>query len=97
MAKKTYGDELAVEMNEIMRHAQKLIDATSDKIDDKTKEARAMLEARLAQAKVKYGEFEDRFREKVEATDVLIHEKPYHAIGGSFLLGLLLGWLMSRK
>ena len=36
----------------------------------------------------------------LEAREVkirLIHDKPYHAVGGSFLIGLVLGWLMSRK
>ena len=38
-----------------------------------------------------------RLKEKVKAVDELVHEKPYYAMGGGILAGLLLGWLVMRK
>jgi ElaB/YqjD/DUF883 family membrane-anchored ribosome-binding protein len=35
--------------------------------------------------------------DKAQAADEFIHAKPYYAIGGTFIGGLLLGWFMSRK
>ena len=92
-----HTEEMAHELREIMGHAQKLIEATAGEIDDRTRAARAVLEERLAQAKVKCGELEVHLRDRMSDADKLIREKPYYAIGGSFVIGLLLGWLMSRK
>jgi ElaB/YqjD/DUF883 family membrane-anchored ribosome-binding protein len=51
----------------------------------------------LESAKDAFGRAEGRFLEKVQAVDAVVHEKPYYAIGGAGLCGLLLGWLLSRK
>lgn len=85
------------ELQEIMRHAEALLNATAEDVDDRVKQARAKLDERLAEAKRKFGSVGDDMRETVELTDRFIHDKPYHAIGGSFLIGLLLGWLMRGK
>lgn len=92
-----HTEEMAHELREIMGHAQKLIEATAGEIDDRTRAARAVLEERLAVAKVKVGEFEGHLKNRLQDTDKLIREKPYYAIGGSFVIGLMLGWLMGRK
>jgi len=97
MARKSYGDEASEELREIMRHAGALLDATAGEADERIQKARERLEERLETARRKYDDINDLIGEKVEAADRLVHEKPYHAVGGSFLLGLLLGWFMSRK
>ncbi len=97
LREKLYSSEMAGELRELMRHANALLDATADQVDDRIKDARARLEQRLADAKRKYADIDDVFREKLQATGQLIQDKPYQAIGGSFVVGLLLGWLMSRK
>jgi ElaB/YqjD/DUF883 family membrane-anchored ribosome-binding protein len=85
------------EMQHIMDHAKALVEATSGELDDRIKSARDALKERLESAKSEYGELEDGLIEKVKAADELVHEKPYHVIGGSFIAGLFLGWFMSRK
>ena len=95
--KATYSDEAAAELREIMRHAGALLDATAGEADDRIQKAREKLEEQLAATKKKYADFEDRLGERLQSADRIIHDKPYHAVGGSFLLGLLLGWFMSRK
>jgi len=98
MAEKgTYSDEAAAELREIMRHASALLDATAGEADDRIQKAREKLEEQLAATKKKYSDFEEIIGEKFQTADRIIHDKPYHAVGGSFLLGLLLGWFMSRK
>ena len=93
----THSEEMAQELREVMNHAQKLIEATAGEIDDRTRSARAVLEERLAVAKVKCGELEGHLKNRLQDTDKIIREKPYYAIGGSFVIGLMLGWLMGRK
>lgn len=93
----THSEEMAKELREVMSHAQKLVEATAGEIDDRTRAARAVLEERLAVAKVKMGELEGHLKNRMQDADKIIREKPYYAIGGSFVVGLMLGWLMGRK
>ncbi|MFP5259126.1 MAG: DUF883 family protein [Acidobacteriota bacterium] len=88
---------MADELREIIRHAGMLIDATAGEADEKVKKVRETLEKRLDAAKRQFADLDDVLDEKLQTADRVIHEKPYHAVGGSFLLGLLLGWFMSRK
>ena len=91
------SDAMAAELREIIRHAGALVDATADEADERVQKVREQLEKRLDAAKSKYADLDGLLDEKLQAADRILHEKPYHAVGGSFLLGLLLGWFMSRK
>ena len=96
-AKSTPTEAMAAELRELIRHAGVLVDATADEADERVQKARELLGKRLEAAKSKYADLDDILDEKLQAADRIIHEKPYHAVGGSFLFGLLLGWFMSRK
>ncbi|MHC1790878.1 ElaB/YgaM/YqjD family protein [Solidesulfovibrio sp.] len=96
-AKRLTTDAMADELREIARHAGALLDATAEEADERVQNARENLRKRLDAAKNQYAELDDLLDEKLQAADRLIHDKPYHAVGGSFLIGLVLGWLMSRK
>ena len=96
-AKTSASDAMAAELRDIIRHAGALVDATADEADEQVKKVRDQLAKRLEAAKSKYADLDELLDRKIEAADRLIHDKPYHAVGGSFLLGLLLGWFMSRK
>ena len=85
------------ELQNIISHAHALVDATSGELDDKIKSARIALQDRLESARGEYGQLETQLRDKIQAADEFIHVKPYYAIGGTFVAGLLLGWFMSRK
>ena len=97
MAKQTYSQTMSKEMRHIMDHAQVLVDATSGELDERVKAAREALNERLEVAKSHYGDLEDRIIDKVREADEFVHVKPYYAAGGTFVAGLFLGWLMSRK
>ena len=68
-----------------------------ENLDDRIKSARADLKERLDSARKEYGEIEEQVMDKVHAADEFIHVKPYYAMGGTFITGLFLGWLVSRK
>lgn len=101
LKKTVYSDQAAEELREIMRHAGALLDATADEADERIQKARQRLGERLDTAKAKYtdveGMMEGLVDETVAVADKVLREKPYHVVGGSFLLGLFLGWFMSRK
>ncbi len=89
--------KMSEEMQHIIDHARALVDATSGELDDRIKSAREALKERLDSSKSGYGDLEKQLMSKVTEADEFIHVKPYYAIGGTFLGGLLLGWFMSRK
>ncbi len=88
---------MSKEMHNIINHAHALVDATSGEIDERIKSARTALKDRLDAAKSEYGELEDQLLKKVKAADQFIHGKPYHAMGGTLMTGLFLGWVITRK
>jgi ElaB/YqjD/DUF883 family membrane-anchored ribosome-binding protein len=94
-------ERMSAELNEIMHHAQALLEATGGEVDEQVKKARKALSEYLDVAKDRYGEYEHRFVDtcKTAAVDAdkIVKDKPYHVIGGTFLVGLLLGWVLSRK
>ena len=96
-AKSTQTEAMADELRDIIRHAGALIEATAGEADERVKKARDTLEQRLEAAKRQYADLDGLLDAKLQAADRIIHDKPYHAVGGSFLFGLLLGWFMSRK
>lgn len=84
-------------MQHIMDQARALGDATSGEVDERIKSARSALKEGLNVVKSKSDALEDRFLDQIKDADKFIHVNPYYAIGGTFLAGLLLGWLISRK
>jgi len=90
-------EAMAMEIREIVRHSQALIEATAGELDEGVQNIRTDLEERLRMAKDKYGDLENTLRDKIKYTDELVRDKPYHVMGGTFLAGLLLGWFMTRK
>jgi ElaB/YqjD/DUF883 family membrane-anchored ribosome-binding protein len=91
------SQKMSEEMQHIIDHARALVDATSGELDERIKSAREALKERLDSGKSGYGDLEKEFLGKVMVADEFIHVKPYYAIGGTFIGGLLLGWFMSRK
>ena len=89
--------KMSEEMQHIIDHARELVDATSGELDDRIKTARGELKERLDSSKSGYCDLEKQFLGKVLDADEFIHVKPYYALGGTFIGGLLLGWFMSRK
>ena len=94
-------ERMSAELHEIMHHAQALLEATGGELDEQVKKARKALSESMACAKDKYGEYGHQLLDTVKSTasetDRLIKDKPYHVIGGTFIVGLLLGWVLSRK
>jgi ElaB/YqjD/DUF883 family membrane-anchored ribosome-binding protein len=94
-------ERMSAELHEIMHHAQALLEATGGELDEQVKKARQALSESMATAKDRYGVYGQRFLESVKSTacdtDKLIKDKPYQVIGGTFIVGLLLGWVLSRK
>ena len=93
---KSLLDKWNAEFDELEEKIRKA-GANPEDLDERIKSARADLKERLESVRKDYGELEEQVMVKVHATDEFIHLKPYYAIGGTFIAGLFLGWLVSRK
>ena len=77
--------------------AHSMIDATADAAEDKIVKARQKLRTALDTTKETIGYVQQKASDGAEATDELIREKPYHAIGIAFGLGAIIGYLLTRR
>jgi len=93
---KSLFDKWSAEFDKLEDKIKKTGAAPGD-LDERIKSAGADLKERLESARKEYGELEEQFMDQVHAADEFIHVKPYYAIGGTFITGVFLGWLVSRK
>lgn len=91
------SETIGNQLHTIIDRAQALVDATSGELDEQIKSARAALKERLHSAKHAYDGLEGPLMNTVQTADNFIHAKPYYAMGGTLITGLLVGWFLSRK
>ena len=84
------------DLNALAKDARGLIDATADIAGDKVAAARKRLEAALESSKEVYGRVREKAIEGAKATDRVVHEHPYRAIGVALGVGVLIGFLIGR-
>jgi ElaB/YqjD/DUF883 family membrane-anchored ribosome-binding protein len=77
--------------------ARALMAATADVAGEKVNEARKRLAAALDRAKEIAGRVRDKTVEGAQAADQAVREHPYQAIGITFGVGALLGYLVARR
>ena len=77
--------------------ARALMAATADVAGDKVVEARRRLAAALDSGKKFAGRVKDKAVEGAKATDEVMHQYPYQAIGIAFGLGALLVYLLTCR
>jgi ElaB/YqjD/DUF883 family membrane-anchored ribosome-binding protein len=85
------------DMGTLAEDARALMTATADVAGEKVGEARKRLAAALESGKEIYGQVRDKAVEGVKATDQVVRENPYQAIGIAFGVGALLGCLLTRR
>lgn len=94
-------DKLLHDMKAVVSDAEELLRATATQAGEKASVARERIQASLAAAKQQLDdtrvEMMQRGREAVDATDELVHEHPWQAVGVAALAGLVLGIMISRR
>ncbi len=84
------------ELQQLIDRAQQLVDATAGKLDEGIQGARDALVNGLEDARWKAADLEENVRTKTDQAQCFVEEKPYQAVGYSFMAGLLLGWILSK-
>ena len=94
-------DKLVADMRVVIADAEELLRATAGQAGEKVAAARARIQDSMTTAKAKLEQLSQASTEKAKAaahaTDVYVHDNPWHAIGIAALVGLLLGTLISRR
>jgi ElaB/YqjD/DUF883 family membrane-anchored ribosome-binding protein len=85
------------DMGTLAEDARALMTATADVAGEKVGEARKRLAAALESGKDLYGQVRDKAVEGAKATDQVVRENPYQAIGLAFGVGLIFGALAARQ
>ena len=95
MSKNT--QEVRDDVNALAEDARALMATTANVAQENVVEAHQRLAAALERAKEIYGGVRDKAIAEAKATDRAVREHPYQAIGIAFGVGVLLGYLASRR
>ena len=95
MSKQTKA--ISNEMNNLAEDAHALLTATADVAGEKVGEARKRLAAALERGKEIYGRVREQAIEGAKATDEVVREHPYQAIGIGIGIGAIMGYLVARR
>ncbi|MEO8429009.1 MAG: DUF883 domain-containing protein [Verrucomicrobiota bacterium] len=87
-------EKLLQDLMTLVHDAEELIRATGGNLAEKSREE---LLAALEKVKITCLRIEEKAAATARKADCLIRNKPYHAVGIAFGLGLLIGVLASRQ
>jgi len=94
-------ERLIKDFKNVVADTEDLLRATASQTGEKVAGVRAKLEERLETTKQQLIELEEGLVEKSKAaalaTDELVHEHPWQAVGIAAAVGFLLGMLTSRR
>ncbi len=85
------------DLKNVAEDAEELLKESAGAADDKTKVAREKLMAAMETAKETCKKLEAKVVAGAKATDKTIREHPYESMFISFGVGVLVGYLISRK
>jgi ElaB/YqjD/DUF883 family membrane-anchored ribosome-binding protein len=95
------GEQLLADFKVVVADAEALLKATANQGDEKLAEIRAKAEESLKVAKARMNDAQAalllKSREAAKAADVYVHQNPWEAIGVAAGLGVLVGFLISRR
>lgn len=87
----------ATESKHLAEDAQALLAATAHVAEEKVVEARKRLAAAIEKGKETWSNVQEKAIAGAKATDQVIRDHPYQAIGVALGVGALIGFLLSRR
>ena len=94
-------DKLVSDLKLVVSDAEELLRVTANQAGDKANAARERIQASLAAAKEQLADTHiamlEKGREAIDATDELVHEHPWQAVGLAALAGVAVGVLLARR
>lgn len=94
-------DKLVADLKTVVSDAEELLRATASQAGESASVARQRIQSSITAAKEQLSEAQGAMiakgKEAVDATDELVHEHPWHAIGVAALAGVVVGIMLSRR
>ncbi len=94
-------ERLDKDLQALIRDTKELLRTTAQNVTGEAQEVRQRLEERLEglqkNVRQRTRVAEDMMKEGLDATDELIREYPYQAMGITFVVGILLGLIFRRR
>jgi ElaB/YqjD/DUF883 family membrane-anchored ribosome-binding protein len=94
-------ERLIKDFKTVLVDTEEMLKATASQTGEKVAAARAKLEETLAATQKRLADLEeglvDRTKAAAQATDQLVHEHPWQAVGVAAAVGFLLGMLTCRR
>jgi ElaB/YqjD/DUF883 family membrane-anchored ribosome-binding protein len=94
-------EKLIKDFRAVVTDTEELLKATASQTGEKVAAARAKVEESLAATRKRLADLEQGLIEKTRAaaraTDELVHEHPWQAVGIAAAVGFLLGMLTTRR
>lgn len=94
-------EKLIRDFRSVISDTEELLKATASQTGEKVAAVRAKVEENLAATKKRIADLEEGLIEKTKAaaraTDELVHEHPWQAVGIAAAVGFLLGMLTGRR
>lgn len=94
-------DQLVADFHTVVADAEELLRATAGEAGGKATAARAKIEESLREARRNFAEVEatltTQARDAAKATDAMVQEHPWKAVGIAAAVGFLLGMLIQRR
>jgi ElaB/YqjD/DUF883 family membrane-anchored ribosome-binding protein len=94
-------EQFVGDVKEVISSAEALIKATASDVGEQTKQYRSKLSENLTKTKAQLSEWQAAAKDKAVAgakeTDRVIRDHPYESIGVAFAVGLLVGFVITRK
>jgi ElaB/YqjD/DUF883 family membrane-anchored ribosome-binding protein len=101
MAAERTPDAILDEFSGMLGEAEDMLKRASTETGDKARDLRAQVESKLLQAKLRLQELQGQAYEQAQhaarATDDLVHDYPWQAIGIAAAVGFVAGLLMNRS
>lgn len=94
-------DKLMADLRVVVRDAEELLSQAGSQAGEGFKAAKAKMEASLKAAKEELQYVEGlvvaKSKEAARSTDEYVHEHPWKAVGMAAAIGVIVGFLVSRK
>jgi ElaB/YqjD/DUF883 family membrane-anchored ribosome-binding protein len=88
---------LVGDLKNVVHDAENILHDTAEDASEKARAARERLMTTVGAAKACCKNLEEKAVEGAKATDKVIRDRPYQSIGIAFGVGLLVGYLVTRK
>ena len=91
------SEKLATDLKRLVQDSEVLLQDSTAAASEKARHLRERLASTMEAAKANYARLQAKAKDGAKATDKLIHEYPYRAMGVALGVGVLIGWLVRRR